>query len=81
MDRVSVLPSALADVTILGPLGGVVATGFLYFLSPAQRRAAWDLFARHVAPGAGVVFEDGDAPNPTAPEPERLLAVLPGGVD
>lgn len=72
-DRVSVLPSTLEDARLEGPLGGVVATGFLYFLPPALRRWAWDWFAQHVVPGAGVVFEDGHAPNPSTDEPERLV--------
>lgn len=74
LERVTVLPTTLENVNLPELLGGVVATGFLYFLSPEQREYAWTLFAQHVVPDAGVVFEDGEAANPTADEPERLLA-------
>lgn len=72
-ERVTVWPTVLDRTPIRGPLGGVVATGFLYFLSPDQRAEAWRLFARHVTVGSGVVFEDGSAPDPTTDEPDQLL--------
>lgn len=72
--RVTVWPTTLDRATLPGHIGGVVATGFLCFLSPEQRSRAWRLFARHLVPGSGVVFGAGAAPGPEGDEPERLLA-------
>lgn len=58
-DRVALQPCTIAEAALPGRLGGVVAQGVLYFLSPGERTAFWQLMADRVAPGACVVTEGG----------------------
>lgn len=71
-DRVTIVASGIEDAE-LPRLGGVVATGVFYFLSPQVRAATWRHLASVLEPGAPVVVEVADANDPSQPEPERLV--------
>lgn len=58
-DRVEVQPCTIAHATLPARVGGIVAGGVLYFLSPDERLAFWRRAAEHLAPGCCVVSEGG----------------------
>ncbi len=71
--RVSILEAPVGRAPVPQVCGGVVATGVLFYLNPAERSVFWRRFHQVLGPGGIVVLEAGDAPNPQEAEKPRLV--------